>query len=351
MPKTDPYTKVKTIIVSSRSFFGRKTEMEKQIDKWEGLGWELSHKRKIHGKEKHELTFEYKMSDDEIEAKQRSDKRVRIGSDALILGAIVISYINGSINSARNAELVATSQTAMAQLRGTQAAEANATAQQVAIDNTATATLWTLTFTPTVTSTPTITYTPTNTFTPTITYTPSNTYTPTNTATITDTPPATDTPPPPTSTIAPRQSYYTINNANVRECPRITCAIVAKVEAGIIVSVFGSEKGDTVSGSDVWQKTSVNGIEGYIHSSLLSRTAPVPKPVQQQAPVSTVESNPVSPVIPTVPVVSSGGSCPSTSYTCSQLTCEQAYACLNAGNGKLDRDNDGVPCESICPGG
>ncbi|MCZ7545009.1 MAG: excalibur calcium-binding domain-containing protein [Anaerolineae bacterium] len=32
-------------------------------------------------------------------------------------------------------------------------------------------------------------------------------------------------------------------------------------------------------------------------------------------------------------------------------SCEEAYACLNAGNRDLDRDGDGVPCESICPGG
>jgi hypothetical protein len=46
-----------------------------------------------------------------------------------------------------------------------------------------------------------------------------------------------------------------------------------------------------------------------------------------------------------------GGGCPNTSATCTQLTCEQAYACLRVGKGGLDRDNDGVPCESICPGG
>ena len=38
--------------------------------------------------------------------------------------------------------------------------------------------------------------------------------------------------------------------------------------------------------------------------------------------------------------------------TCGQITsCEQAYACLRAGQSGLDRDKDGVPCESICPGG
>ncbi|GAB4511889.1 MAG: hypothetical protein OHK0046_10590 [Anaerolineae bacterium] len=43
--------------------------------------------------------------------------------------------------------------------------------------------------------------------------------------------------------------------------------------------------------------------------------------------------------------------CPNTTYTCEQLnSCEQAYACLGAGNFNLDPDGDGVPCEVLrCP--
>jgi hypothetical protein len=34
---------------------------------------------------------------------------------------------------------------------------------------------------------------------------------------------------------------------------------------------------------------------------------------------------------------------------CSQLrTCEQAMACLRLGQSSLDRDKDGIPCESLC---
>lgn len=40
--------------------------------------------------------------------------------------------------------------------------------------------------------------------------------------------------------------------------------------------------------------------------------------------------------------------CPSLQATCSQLTCEQAYACLAAGNTRLDGDGDGIPCASVC---
>lgn len=29
--------------------------------------------------------------------------------------------------------------------------------------------------------------------------------------------------------------------------------------------------------------------------------------------------------------------------------CDHAYECLRAGHARLDRDGDGIPCESICP--
>lgn len=43
--------------------------------------------------------------------------------------------------------------------------------------------------------------------------------------------------------------------------------------------------------------------------------------------------------------------CPGVTLTCEQLaSCEQAYACMNAGNFGLDPDEDGVPCEVLrCP--
>ena len=55
---------------------------------------------------------------------------------------------------------------------------------------------------------------------------------------------------------------------------------------------------------------------------------------------------PISPIGTVAPAV-----CPSLSFTCEQLaSCEQAQACLAAGNFSLDPDSDGVPCEDIrCP--
>ena len=47
-----------------------------------------------------------------------------------------------------------------------------------------------------------------------------------------------------------------------------------------------------------------------------------------------------------------GSQCKGLPRTCGQMAnCEQAKQALRCGNKKLDRDKDGVPCESICPGG
>lgn len=47
-----------------------------------------------------------------------------------------------------------------------------------------------------------------------------------------------------------------------------------------------------------------------------------------------------------------GAHCKGLPRTCGQMAnCEQAKQALKCGNTRLDRDKDGVPCESICPGG
>ena len=49
---------------------------------------------------------------------------------------------------------------------------------------------------------------------------------------------------------------------------------------------------------------------------------------------------------------SGGTQCKGLPRTCGQMAnCEQAKQALECGNKRLDRDKDGVPCESICPGG
>lgn len=48
---------------------------------------------------------------------------------------------------------------------------------------------------------------------------------------------------------------------------------------------------------------------------------------------------------------SSKSSCGSFPRTCGQMTsCSQAKQALQCGHTKLDRDKDGIPCETICGG-
>jgi hypothetical protein len=80
----------------------------------------------------------------------------------------------------------------------------------------------------------------------------------------------------------------------------------------------------------------------------VTRAARTPRPTAQRQVVPTRTLRPTNPPAPTSPPPDAG--CPGLSYTCSQLTCAQAYACLRAGNGRLDSDHDGIPCESKCGG-
>lgn len=142
--------------------------------------------------------------------------------------------------------------------------------------------------------------------------------------------------------VSPR-TYYAVNQINVRACPSTTCEVVTRLSAGAAITVNGEAEGEAVSnGNTIWYRLDVNGDEGYVYSGLVSQNAPVNNTAID---TGSNQSQPVNPP--------AGAACPSTNYTCGSglLTCEQAYACLAAGNGSLDNDGDGVPCESICPGG
>ncbi len=59
--------------------------------------------------------------------------------------------------------------------------------------------------------------------------------------------------------------------------------------------------------------------------------------VNPPPPAGTTNTTVVTPVVSTV--------CPSLSYTCAQLTCSQAAACLAAGNFTLDSNGNNTPCD------
>lgn len=145
--------------------------------------------------------------------------------------------------------------------------------------------------------------------------------------------------------------YINVRSAKIRAEANTKAAVVVTLRRGDAVVAIGEPvEGTRVSGSTTWYHIQSGSYEGYVHSSLVTTRAPA-------AAVSTPV--PGNTVIPTVaPVISSGGGGSSGGVSCNGATtcgamasCEQAFACLAAGRGSLDRDKDGVPCESICPGG
>lgn len=143
--------------------------------------------------------------------------------------------------------------------------------------------------------------------------------------------------------------YVSVRTANVRACSLTTCAIVAKLPSGTAIQPLEQVEGAKVSGSTIWYRIDVNGKEGYIHASLVTTKAP-----KASAPAtgSSVQATAVPALISTPAPAAPAFAC-SCSKTCEAMaSCEEAYYQLNqCGCGKRDSDHDGVPCESICPGG
>ena len=216
----------------------------------------------------------------------------------------------------------------------------NATSTAEVLGKQATATVLALTpsSTPTPTSTATATLTPTPSFTPSATFTPTLTFTPSATRTATVTPTATRrvsaTPTPSrTASVTTGVTVTAVNNMNLRGGPGTNYPIVGTLAAGQTVRAEARNGDWLYLANGMWVAGWLVSVQGNV-SSLPTRAAP---------------AAPAQPAVPTTAPGVSG--CPGLNYTCSQLTCDQAYACLAAGNRSLDKDGDGVPCENICPGG
>jgi hypothetical protein len=125
-------------------------------------------------------------------------------------------------------------------------------------------------------------------------------------------------------TAFPQIYRITARFANARSCPRTSCRVIVSLPRGTEIVVIGTATGSRTTGSRVWLRFEHEGADAYVHSALAEPSEPAP------------ENDAV---------------CPSTDALCSQLTCEEAYACLAAGMTRLDRDRDSIPCEDICPGG
>jgi hypothetical protein len=154
----------------------------------------------------------------------------------------------------------------------------------------------------------------------------------------------------PTLTFTPQPLYVALDaqafsvrgTGQLRECPNRACAVLAALPADIIIVsdqlIYGE---DVDMGNNIWYRTLYGGYVGYVYSAAVvpvMPTLPLVSAPPTSAPISAGAPNP-------------NVTCPNINATCSQLTCEQAYACLAAGNRRLDGDGNGIPCQSVCGGG
>lgn len=155
-------------------------------------------------------------------------------------------------------------------------------------------------------------------------------------------------------------TYESTVNAKARSCPEVDCTVVTTLRRGTKITAIDIVDGDKFNGITDWIKFSYNGRTAYVHASLMKLSSGSAAPAASSGNSTTSSGNSTT---------SSGNSTTSTNNavptqetvipqaplscgTCSQMaSCDQARACLAAGHSRLDRDNDGVPCESICGGG
>lgn len=172
---------------------------------------------------------------------------------------------------------------------------------------------------------------------------------------VTDTPVASDTPSATlTDTLTPSitpvpvvamnpQLIYARSLADLHTCASRECVQITQLQTGQSVTANGTIAGEVVDGSHAsWYRVEYQGQELFVYAQLMSINPPAPPTA---IPVSVATFPPVS--LPPAAAAFSA-TCPDVHANCSALTCAEAYACLAAGDTKLDRDKDGIPCESIC---
>jgi uncharacterized protein YraI len=151
-----------------------------------------------------------------------------------------------------------------------------------------------------------------------------------------------------------------LTGLRVRACPGTICAVIGGLQEGDQAQATGTNAaGDWyqiayLSGSG-WvygDNVAVLGSIMNLETVVLPSQPSAPHPTSNSSvavPAATRAPGVTRPPATAVPVkTSAGAACPGLSLNCSQLTCQQAYACLAAGNRSLDGDGDGTPCESIC---
>ena len=125
------------------------------------------------------------------------------------------------------------------------------------------------------------------------------------------------------------------SNANVRSCPRTSCAAVQSLASGTRITSTGQVEGEFVLGSSKWTRILLNNKEAFVHSALVSRTRPstTPRPTATTASRTVSRAPNVSPNQATTtyyisaPVRANARSCPRT--TCNVVTSFARGAAVN----------------------
>jgi uncharacterized protein YraI len=138
--------------------------------------------------------------------------------------------------------------------------------------------------------------------------------------------------------------------ANLRSGPDIAYDQVGSVYHGDMLTILGKNTDGswlqvrTSAGQTVWIAGWLVQVDRDLSTVSVVSAPPLPtSPPVAQPPVEQ------PPVIYPTPILDG---VPCQHRRCTEMTsCEEAYACLNAGYSRLDSDHDGVPCEEICPGG
>jgi hypothetical protein len=133
------------------------------------------------------------------------------------------------------------------------------------------------------------------------------------------------------STPAPSEiRFVTASSLNIRSSPSTSAATVAKIPNGTQIAVIEKRSG--------WLRVQTSTGQGWVSEQFTSTTRPGPV------------YRPPAPLLQTVPAAASGQSC-SPRRTCGQIaSCSAArwYLANCSWGGRLDRDSDGVPCETMC---
>lgn len=98
--------------------------------------------------------------------------------------------------------------------------------------------------------------------------------------------------------------YTTGRGVRIRSCAKTTCSIIVTLPSGSALTVLGTEQGTKVKGSTEWYNVSVDGHEGYVHSSLVSTTPPV---VASNAGTGSTTATTTSSTVSAAPVAQGNG--------------------------------------------